>query len=319
MYVCHVYALDRVYQLPINNWRLPRMGTAMLKHRLITGPLLSIALIALIYFDECIGTTTCECGIVFQPGLLIAILAMLTAPLAALEFGSMATNLRIRCSIPMLILSMAAWIVAVYLIPSHMQVEKALAIFATILVLSFVLTVFMLARGKQLEGVLSGASFTVATAGYVALGFGLLLLLRRDHSAWWIMGIIAIVKVCDTGAFFVGCNYGKTKLIPWISPAKTWEGLIGGLAAASITAVLLASANNHWLVNEPKISLILAAFIGVLFGLLGQLGDLLMSVFKRDSGIKDASTVLPGLGGILDVLDSLLIVSPIAYWLLPSS
>jgi phosphatidate cytidylyltransferase len=124
--------------------------------------------------------------------------------------------------------------------------------------------------------------------------------------------------MCDTGAFFVGCSIGKRKLIPWISPAKSWEGLIGGLATASITALLLAAANNHWLPTEPTIPLIYAAFLGLLFGLLGQLGDLLMSIFKRDSGIKDASAVLPGLGGILDVLDSLLIVSPIAYWLLPS-
>ncbi len=290
----------------------------MLKHRLITGPLLSIALIALIYFDDQLGCLRCKCGTTLQPGLLIAILAMIAAPLAALEFGAMANNLRIRCNVPMLILTMEAWIVAIYLIPSGMHAEKALAIFATILVMSFALTVFLLARGKQLDGVMSGATFTVATAGYVALGFGLLLLLRREHSAWWIIGVIAIVKMCDTGAFFVGCNIGKRKLIPWISPAKSWEGLIGGLATASITAVLLASANNHWLTSEPRISLILAAFLGVLFGLLGQLGDLLMSVFKRDSGVKDASSVLPGLGGILDVLDSLLIVSPIAYWLLPN-
>ena len=290
----------------------------MLKHRLLTGPLLSIALIALLYFDNQLGSVACLCGSVLQPGLLIAILAMITAPFAALEFGAMANNLRIRCSIPMLIVSMEIWIVAVYLLPETMPVAKAVALFSTILVLGFALTVFALSRSKQLQGVISGATFTVATAGYIALGFGLLLLLRRDHSAWWIFGVIAIVKMCDTGAFFIGCNLGKRKLVPWISPAKSWEGLIGGLVTASLTAVGLAAANNHWLLDEPTIPLLYAAFLGILFGLLGQLGDLLMSVFKRDSGIKDASSVLPGLGGVLDVLDSLLIVSPIAYWLLPS-
>jgi phosphatidate cytidylyltransferase len=146
------------------------------------------------------------------------------------------------------------------------------------------------------------------------MGFGLLLLIRRDHSAWWIVGIIATVKMCDTGAFFVGCNIGKRKMIPWVSPAKSWEGLIGGLVTASLTAIGLAALNNAYLPDEPTISL---GFAGVLFGALGQLGDLLISVFKRDSGIKDASSVLPGLGGILDVLDSLLLVSVAAYWLLP--
>jgi phosphatidate cytidylyltransferase len=291
----------------------------MLKHRLITGPLLSIALIALIYFDNKIGCITCECGTLLQPGLLIAILAVIAAPLAAIEFGAMANRLQMRCSVPMLTLLMEIWIIAVYLLPETIPVAEAIAIFASILVIGFACTVFTLVRGKELKGVLSGATYTVATSSYVALGFGLLLLLRRDHSAWWILGVIAIVKMCDTGAFFVGCNFGKRKLIPWISPGKTWEGLIGGLATASITATLLASANNHWLVDEPTISLVYAAFLGALFGLLGQLGDLLMSVFKRDSGLKDASAVLPGLGGVLDVLDSLLIVAPIAYWLLPSA
>lgn len=291
----------------------------MLKHRLLTGPLLSLALIALIYFDEQIGSVACDCGTVLAPGLLIAILAMLAAPLAAMEFTAMANNLRIRCSSPMLIITMEVWIATVYLLPESLSVTKAIASFSTILVMSFAFSVLALSRHKQLQGVISGATFTVATAGYVALGFGLLLLLRRDHSAWWVIGVIAIVKMCDTGAFFVGCNIGKRKLIPWISPAKSWEGLIGGLATASITATLLAAANNHWLPEEPTVPLVYAAILGVLFGLLGQLGDLLMSVFKRDSGLKDASSVLPGLGGVLDVLDSLLLVAPIAYWLLPST
>lgn len=124
--------------------------------------------------------------------------------------------------------------------------------------------------------------------------------------------------MCDTGAFFVGCNLGKHKLIPWISPGKTWEGLIGGVLTAGITAALLAQASASWLPQEPQISTTSAFGIGVLFGFLGQLGDLLMSVFKRDSGLKDASNVLPGLGGILDVLDSLLLVGPVAFWILTS-
>lgn len=291
----------------------------MLKHRLLTGPLLSIALIVLIYFDNKIGCITCQSGTLLQPGLLIAILAMLIAPLAAIEFGAMAKRLQIRCSVSMLALLMEIWIVAVYVLPETMPVARVIAIFSTILVIGFALTVFVLCRRKQIQGVMSGATFTVATSSYVALGFGLLLLLRRDHSAWWVLGVIAIVKMCDTGAFFIGCNFGKRKLISWISPAKSWAGLIGGLATASITATLLAAANNHWLLDEPTIPLIYAAILGILFGLLGQLGDLLMSVFKRDCSVKDASSVLPGLGGVLDVLDSLLIVAPIAYWLLPNA
>ncbi len=293
----------------------------MLKHRLITGPLLTIALIALMYFDNRIGAITCECGTsvqcLLQPGLLIALLAIIAAPLVALEFGAMAKNASIRCSIPALILSMEAWIIAFYVLPPTMPATQAIAMFATIMIASVGLSIILLSKGKDLRGVIAGSTYTVATAAYVAMGFGLLLLIRRDHSAWWIIGIIATVKMCDTGAFFVGCNIGKRKLIPWVSPAKSWEGLIGGIATASLTAIGLAALNNHYLPDEPTITLGYAAFLGILFGALGQLGDLLISVFKRDCGIKDASSVLPGLGGILDVLDSLLLVSAIAYWLLP--
>ena len=305
--------------MPIDRRWIRTMGRPyiMLKQRLITGPLLSIALIALIYFDDNIGCIACECGTTFQPGLLIALLAMIAAPLAALEFGAMANNANIRCSTPVLILSMEAWIAAMYLIPPTMPTTKAIALLATILIASFFASIVCLSRGKDLRGVISGSTFTVTTAAYVALGFGLLLLLRRDHSAWWIMGLIATVKMCDTGAFFVGSSIGKHKMIPWVSPAKSWEGLAGGLITASLTAVGLAALNNHYLPDEPTIPLEYAAFLGVLFGVLGQLGDLVISVFKRDSGIKDASSVLPGLGGILDVLDSLLLVSAAAYWLLP--
>jgi phosphatidate cytidylyltransferase len=242
---------------------------------------------------------------------------MLVAPLAALEFDAMAKNAGIRCSVPMLILSMEAWIATVYLVPSSIATASAIALMATVLVGSFALSVICLSKGKELRGVIAGSTFTVATAAYVAMGFGLLLLIRRDHSAWWILGIIAVVKMCDTGAFFVGCNFGKHKLIPWVSPAKTWEGLLGGVATASLTAVGLAALSNTYLPSEPHIMFGYAALLGILFGALGQLGDLLISVFKRDSGIKDASSVLPGLGGVLDVLDSLLIVSAVAYWLLP--
>ncbi len=282
----------------------------------MTGPLLSIALIVLIAFDASFDGSTCAIGCGLPNGLLIALLAALAAPLAAIELSSITTAAGARCSTPVLILTMEAWIATIYLMPADTSSQIVLASIGTIIIGSMALSVVSLAKSKQLRGVFTGASITVATSSYVAMGFGLLLLIRREHSAWWILGIIAIIKMCDTGAFFVGSNLGRHKLIPWISPAKTWEGLIGGLITAGITSMLLAIASDKWLPDEPYISMQTAFLVGILFGFLGQLGDLLMSVFKRDSGIKDASSVLPGLGGVLDVLDSLLLVGPAAYWLL---
>ena len=172
-----------------------------------------------------------------------------------------------------------------------------------------------IAKSKTLSGIIAGAAYSTVTATYLGLGFGFLLLIRKEHDALWILSIIAIVKMCDTGAFFTGCSIGKHKLIPWISPGKTWEGLVGGVITASLTAMLLASLNNCYLQNEPTIPLAFAAIFGLILGFFGQCGDLVMSIFKRDSGLKDSSAVLPGLGGVLDVLDSLILTSPIAYWL----
>lgn len=291
----------------------------MLKQRLVTGPLLSLVLIAVIAFDAKLEGITCSCGTCIPNGLLIAILAAIAAPLAAIELCSIARSVGARCSTPVLILTMEAWIATFYLTPASASSTRVMAIVATIIVCSMALSVISLAKGKQLRGVFAGSAITVASSSYVAMGFGFLLLIRQEHSAWWIFGIIAIIKMCDTGAFFVGSNLGKHKLIPWISPGKTWEGLIGGLLTAGVTAVLLAAASDKWLPMEPHISMQTAFGIGILFGFLGQGGDLVMSVFKRDSGIKDTSSVLPGLGGVLDVLDSLLLVGPVAYWLLPSA
>ena len=291
----------------------------MLRNRLITGPLLSLALIALMYGDEQLGSVVCGCCTPLHPGLLIAVLAMAIVPLVAIELGSIGHGIGLRCNIPMMIVSMWAWIGTIYLIPSNIDTSTTIALICTIFIVGITISVLALSKNRDLKGVLAGTTFTVATSAYIALGIGMFLLLRRDHSAWWIVGVVAVIKMCDTGAFFIGSNLGKHKLIPWISPGKTWEGLIGGLATGLMTAIGLAAANNHWLQSEPEIPLLTAAVVGLLFGFLGQAGDLVMSVFKRDSGIKDSSSVLPGLGGVLDVLDSLLLVGPVAYWLLPGA
>ena len=217
----------------------------MLRSRLITGPLLSLALIALLYFDEQLGSVVCGCCTTLQPGFLIAVLAMVVVPFVAIELGSIAHGIGVRCSIPMMVISMEAWIAAIYLYPPTIETSTAIAILFTMIIASTAITVIALAKNRDIKGVVAGTAFTVATSAYVAMGIGMFLLLRRDHSAWWIVGVIAIVKMCDTGAFFVGCNLGKHKLIEWVSPAKTWEGLFGGIVVASLTAVGLAAANNH--------------------------------------------------------------------------
>lgn len=125
--------------------------------------------------------------------------------------------------------------------------------------------------------------------------------------AFW---AILIVWAVDTGAYVTGTLAGRHKLWPAVSPAKTWEGSVGGLIAALIVALLLAS----WMV--PGLSVMAAAALAAVAAVAAQLGDLLESRLKRRAGVKDSGRFMPGHGGVLDRLDSLLPAGPVfAYGL----
>ena len=120
--------------------------------------------------------------------------------------------------------------------------------------------------------------------------------------------ILLCVKFTDIGAFFTGRSLGRHKLIFWLSPGKTWEGLVGGV----VTAGLVGAACAPFLVNLDWWK---GAIFGAVIGAVGQAGDLLESLMKRDAQVKDSGALLPGFGGVLDVIDSPLLAAPVAYLL----
>jgi phosphatidate cytidylyltransferase len=126
--------------------------------------------------------------------------------------------------------------------------------------------------------------------------------------AWLVLFVLLVTSAVDTGAYLVGKSLGKHKLAPEISPGKTWEGSIGGFAAGVVVAAALG------LLLHLPLAFALAA--GVLIGLVSQLGDLSKSAIKREIGIKDFGTLIPGHGGVLDRFDSLLFTAPAVYWLI---
>jgi phosphatidate cytidylyltransferase len=141
-------------------------------------------------------------------------------------------------------------------------------------------------------------------AGWMAIT--LIQALPSGH--WWILYVFGIAWGADIGAYFTGKQFGKTKLAPTISPGKTWEGVLGGLALAGIVcgSVVFVWQEDGWL--WVLITLVL---IG-----LSVCGDLFESFVKRQMGVKDSGALLPGHGGVLDRIDSLLIVLPILATLL---
>lgn len=132
-----------------------------------------------------------------------------------------------------------------------------------------------------------------------------------------VMFPIAVTWATDTGAYAFGRMFGRHKLIPAVSPAKTVEGAIGGLLVAILGAWIYA----EFLLKpfaQLGLSPIGIVIFGIAIGIFGQLGDLAESLLKRDAGVKDSSKLLPGHGGILDRFDSLLFVLPVAFVLLSS-
>jgi phosphatidate cytidylyltransferase len=145
---------------------------------------------------------------------------------------------------------------------------------------------------------------------YLPLLLSHLFLLRLEpYGREWIFLTLMAVMMCDSFAYFVGSKLGKRKLYPAVSPNKSIEGALAGLIG-SVVAVLIASV-----LFLPIVGLIDAVAIGLLLGLFGQVGDLFESLLKRACGVKDSGTLIPGHGGMLDRLDSLLFAFPVIYYI----
>ena len=139
------------------------------------------------------------------------------------------------------------------------------------------------------------------TAGflYMTLAMGALLVLRaKDEGVWLILWMVVVVVATDVGAYFVGRAVGGSKLWPSVSPGKTRSGAVGGLAAAAIVGLFFGLAMN-W--NPIRIG-----FLSIGISICAQAGDLLESAVKRRFGVKDASALIPGHGGVMDRLDGIM-------------
>ncbi|WP_222423960.1 phosphatidate cytidylyltransferase [Desulfamplus magnetovallimortis] len=158
------------------------------------------------------------------------------------------------------------------------------------------------------HSVLNAVSAQIQGIIYLPLFFSFLVLIRcSENGAHWIIWLWLIVGFSDTGAYYVGTYMGKTPLSPHISPNKSVEGAIGGIAAAAFIGGLYS------LIFIDNASLPVSILFSMVAAAAGQLGDLFESSLKRAGAIKDSGTILPGHGGILDRFDGLLFAAPVAY------
>ena len=242
----------------------------------------------------------------FLPPVFFAGLAAAAAVLGQCEFYAMA---KARGSKP---LDTAGFVLGAVMVMAFAQTGMHRTEYGFVLtcIVLAVLTVRLFSR-RPVEGALEEVSVTVLGILYVALLFGFQVAIHRGlQGRNWLMFMYLVIWASDTGAYYVGSAFGKHRLYEKISPKKSLEGLAGGIAASILVAVLC----KLWLVKGlgwgPAI------LLGAVLAIVGTIGDLAESLLKRSVGVKDSGTLIPGHGGILDRMDSMLFAAPVLYYYL---
>ncbi len=294
----------------------------MLAQRIFFGILLIAGLVAIFWGDYYVaGTATGPNGSAnLQCGSIIPLAVLLLAVFGTLESLNLT---RAAGYVPMgkvvllgvIALNIAPWLVpAVYPDSEIGPFEWELIVF---MLASMSIGVVQIIRHRT-EGGIGDISVSIMILAYMGILLSMITSLRASLTGTMgtlaVLQFVAVVKCTDIGAYFTGLAIGKTKLIPAISPGKTVEGLAGGVVLAIGASAVLARS-LPW-PGAMGISTFQAVLFGAVIAMLGHLGDLVVSVFKRDATSKDSGRVIPAFGGILDLLDSPVFAAPVGYLLL---
>ncbi|MBB1515810.1 phosphatidate cytidylyltransferase [Tessaracoccus sp. MC1679] len=247
-------------------------------------------------------------GLIWFPWLFIGLVAVgLSA--AAVEVHRALLRKGMRAEILPIVAGTALSVVGGYLAAvTDMRVTPTSFVIICLGATTIVALAWRLFRGA--EGFIRDVAASALVIAYIPLlGMFVPLLMAAPDGQLRILTVIACVVASDTGAYGVGSLIGRHKLAPHISPGKTWEGLAGGVAVTTAVAVLASVflLGAPWWVGVP---------LGVLVSLAATVGDLVESLLKRDAGIKDMSNFLPGHGGVMDRLDSMLVAVPVGWLVL---
>ena len=261
----------------------------MLKKRVITALWSIPLLVATVWFDKPLPWFT----------ILVAIWGLL----AVFEFYRMTTGLKV----PPLTCFGLIWTLLFILSP-HFNYDFLVPLLLTSAV---ILPLIWLLLRSQKEGAFISWAWTIAGILYVGWLLSYFVALRgMDGGRNWVFLALFATFGSDTTAFFIGRVWGKHHLAPNISPGKTWEGVIAGLIGAIIVSLLFTLPTplhlpfDYWQ----------AIFLGLLISIFGQLGDLVESLLKRNVGVKDSGKLLPGHGGFLDRIDSIVFAGIVVYY-----
>ncbi|OWK34555.1 phosphatidate cytidylyltransferase [Fimbriiglobus ruber] len=280
----------------------------MLRHRLVAGSLLAAGIGAVLVADASFAP--------YYPVLLAcALIAGLLATRELVALLPKATRPRLDvCLIGVLAVLVSNWShVAFDLLGMPTQFgprawEPVVYAYAATVLVAFLVE---MATFREPGGCVGRVANTALTVAYLGLLPSFFVKLRwlPEWSGLALTLTVFVPKCGDIGAYFTGRMIGKHPFSPLLSPKKTWEGFAGGMLTAVATAVGLSFAGSVFRYGIPE-----AVGFGLAVGLAGIYGDLAESLVKRDCGAKDAARSIPGFGGLLDVLDSVLFAGPVAYW-----
>lgn len=274
----------------------------MLKHRVRSGILMGAALLAALVF--------------LPPAGAVAVLTLLCG-LGMWEYFELLRSggiphQRWPAIVGGMVLIVATWLCHTHYRESNMYHDvEAIILFG---VLAFVIVRQMFI--PPVDQAMRSVAATMLGILYIAWLFNflnkLLLVFGFEEGRWLIFYLALVVKLTDVGAFFIGSRLGGPKFFPSISPAKTWSGVLGGLATGIAFSLLglylMQSKMAHLSFNWVD-----ALVLGFLLSATGIIGDLIESMLKRSSGVKDSGHIIQGMGGFLDVVDSLIFAAPVLY------
>jgi phosphatidate cytidylyltransferase len=294
-----------------------------LKNRLKFGSMMLLGLFGLLWLDYAVqkwtaGTPGLPYGL---GGVGVVLLMMFLLPQAIEELTAMFTAEGVRPYRRVAVAGAALLLLHAFATQFEAFRPIAASTLAFIVVFVMLMAALMKAFDKQTEDAIHRMAGTVLATMYSGGLEWFLVALRVKHSTasnphvfngstMIVLMILLTVKSTDIGAYFGGRALGRHKLIPWLSPGKTWEGLFFGL----LTAGAVGAVCTHF-ISPPNYTIHWwkGVIFGGLLGGIGQLGDLLESLMKRDAEVKDSGRVVPGFGGVLDVMDSPLLAAPFAY------
>jgi phosphatidate cytidylyltransferase len=297
-----------------------------LRNRLTFGPLMLLGLFAILWLDHwaqqrtvgiLVGGQTMDRGV---GGIGLCLLLLLLLPPATAELARLFTAESVR---PYRLISVAgSAMLILHAFAQQFDYFRRIGTSSLAFIIVFVMLLTALRRAwtRRTDEAITHMAGTVLATLYLGGLAWFLVALRVKHATFAdgstrfsgttfvVLMILLVVKFTDIGAFFGGRALGRHKLIRWLSPGKTWEGLAVGIAVAALIGMACApllSPLTWWK----------GAIFGALIGAVGQVGDLLESLMKRDAQVKDSGVLIPGFGGVLDVIDSPLLAAPFAYLL----